>query len=1027
MISLDKIQRFFSSKLMTVVLMILAGLIMAYITVCEAVESTDKTPYRLYLSWWFILLLAFVWLNLGMNLLRRGWWNRKRLPLTMSHLGFLLILTGGFATYALGVRGNLVISEGNTRNAFEVDGQVLNVADSGSGIVSPFLIEEDLRLRNSSLWRYLNITLNPFADRNRAKLENGLEVSVLERMPSSRSDHVVVSVTDGEGPPALVLSAQGGPPRRIVIQEGAATQIVVGEEACTLAFMPRPQGQGPLAQLLQAEATGFFRETLALSTPGTPPVQTALDLPGDIGKELILGDYSVRILEYHPAFTVGGEPDLEAPPTNPTLKVQAVGPGGDVEMHLFALHDFHGRNNLSDGTVLSFRRPTTPRAVLFLLQENGAVETLISLDEAAQPFDGESPLQLDPATSGPVLNLVEVWPASGSEVRLRTDHTGQGPPAFHVQVGAEGEPAWISEQHGTARSRDGSTSAKVSRNHVLGFSLTLDDAVAEYWPASRIPRAYYSNVRVKVGAANEPRPERIETNAPLLMNRFRLYQSGMDQEFPYRYSVFSVSRDPGVFLVTAGFLMMSAGLLWLYLMRFILKPVRKRRAALILVLMLASTAFIPAAHASPAAAPVDPDQEIGARPDPDRIAELIVLADGRQKPMASQARETVRDLFAGGFHDQALATYLALICDPLPWMERACLPVDPELARAVFDGQRKVTPRAAFEAYESLNSIITEARRKEMMISAGRSEKPAGAELELRSRQAMELVERFMRLHELSSSFRIFPRAAEEGDWLTPEEAQKALEQGDERFKPGLAAWDRLRTAFLDEDGVIFAAAAADLISHQRSWVDAAVLPERMVTLENLYYAVDVLVVGLALFALTTLFYMLRAFGARPALASLLGWTRPLSVVALTAAILWNLWIVGGFTAMAGRLPLRNLNEVYLVVLFLVPLIGTFLQMLLRAPLYGGVAAGLTLAGFVGALNLDPSGYDVAPLVAILISPWRQVHVLTIMFSYALLLVAMGLHLAFLMVRLKEIRSGSDSSPGTMALELDRRGRTDSG
>ena len=118
----------------------------------------------------------------------------------------------------------------------------------------------------------------------------------------------------------------------------------------------------------------------------------------------------------------------------------------------------------------------------------------------------------------------------------------------------------------------------------------------------------------------------------------------------------------------------------------------------------------------------------------------------------------------------------------------------------------------------------------------------------------------------------------------------------------------------------------------------------------------------------------------------------------LIAGTCWNTWIIGGRTAIGGRLPLKNLNEVYLVVLFAVPAIGLLLQSLFKNHVYGAVSAILSVVGFTGSLFLRAHGYDIAPLMAILISPWREVHILTIMLSYAILLVAMGLHLAFLIL-----------------------------
>ena len=115
----------------------------------------------------------------------------------------------------------------------------------------------------------------------------------------------------------------------------------------------------------------------------------------------------------------------------------------------------------------------------------------------------------------------------------------------------------------------------MSKAFPLGFQVTLHDAVAKYWPASSVAKAYYSDVTVADSGQSNPLNTRIQTNAPLIRNGFYLYQSGIDQNAPYRWSVFQVAYDPGLALVSSGFLIMLVGLLWLYTVRFVLRG-RKR-------------------------------------------------------------------------------------------------------------------------------------------------------------------------------------------------------------------------------------------------------------------------------------------------------------------------------------------------------------------------------------------------------------------------------------------------------------------
>jgi len=56
----------------------------------------------------------------------------------------------------------------------------------------------------------------------------------------------------------------------------------------------------------------------------------------------------------------------------------------------------------------------------------------------------------------------------------------------------------------------------------------------------------------------------IEVNKPLRWKGYTLYQAGYDPENP-GYSSLLVSRDPGVPVVYAGFLLLTAGLVWTFL------------------------------------------------------------------------------------------------------------------------------------------------------------------------------------------------------------------------------------------------------------------------------------------------------------------------------------------------------------------------------------------------------------------------------------------------------------------------------
>lgn len=559
---------------MTVLLMSVMAIIMAVITIIEALDGSGLIPFPHYYSLWFILLLVMVWLNLLLNLFKAKMWRRKRLPLTAAHLGFLLILTGGYQTYALGVRGNLNILEGDTGSVFQVECDTLRIFQYDGEryeAVEDYRLDEEGLIRGGGLAR----AMNPFAARDRITLENGMIVTVLDRLASSKVETSLKEVADGAGLPALSLSIAIGsaPAGSFSLQDGESTRL--SRAGFSQILYHHVSGEEDPAQ----ELLDLIGEWITIAQPDGVEIQMPLRVPDDVGKTFEEQGYSVEVLEYHPDFKMGKEPSMEEPPRNPALRLRVKGPGGEKTLYSFALHDFEG-SRLPDGTSIRYHRGSEGGSSLLLLSRGvERVEVYTSAQGEPCLLTSGKPFTVGEGENRFTLNLNAFFRATQRESSVISDPTGEGPPAFLVRVGDGEDPIWLMNDRGEALSADGSTVVIVDDHWNLGFALTLEDAVAEHWTASSIPKAYYSHVKISDGDAADPIPARIETNAPLLRNGFRLYQSGMDQNPPFRWSTFSVAKDPGLPLVSIGFIMMTLGLLWLFTVRFIIRPVAGRAAS----------------------------------------------------------------------------------------------------------------------------------------------------------------------------------------------------------------------------------------------------------------------------------------------------------------------------------------------------------------------------------------------------------------------------------------------------------------
>ncbi len=560
--------RLCGSRALTVILMAVLALAMAAITVAEAVENTKKVPYWLYLHWSFTTLMILAGINLLCNALHRSWWHWRKLPGIATHLGMLLILGGGLLTWRLALRGDVPISEGSRRDSFNVREPVLRASwkDPGGGDDA----HEDLfPLTDHGRFQCRTVVdaLTPFAPGRTVTLPNGTTVTLLERAPSSRLKRRLEELPPGEGLPGVVFSIGAPEPTRVALVAGERT-VLNRHGISIMAYGHRAEGED-LAPLLRLARP----EWIELSPIAGRPITIPIVMPEDVGKEFSKGDYTVQVLEFHRDFKVGRTPSPDDPLRNPAVKLLVRGPSASASgtIYAFSRMEFHG-SRLNDGTQVRYHRLGGEKAVLVLSRANGGFEAYRGTGDGPFEFSPGGQVTLGEGTA--ITVEFSCRSARGVEV-VEPDGEGRGRPAVRVRVGPQGAPVWLSAEGGEARSRDGLTTAVLIDTYPLGFELTLDKAVAKYWPGSIIPRAYYSFVTVDGPDTPEPIAARIETNDPLLRNGFRLYQSMMSQ----RRSTFAVARDPGLPLVTLGFLVLSAGLLWLFISRFVVKPLRARRAA----------------------------------------------------------------------------------------------------------------------------------------------------------------------------------------------------------------------------------------------------------------------------------------------------------------------------------------------------------------------------------------------------------------------------------------------------------------
>ncbi len=126
-----------STKTM-VVLFILFATAMAVATFIENDFGTPTARTLVYNSFWFELLMILLAVNLIGNIIRFKMYQRKKWPVFLFHIAFLLILVGAGVTRYISFEGMMPIQEGETTDTFLSDKVFLKVhIDDGNRQIDP--------------------------------------------------------------------------------------------------------------------------------------------------------------------------------------------------------------------------------------------------------------------------------------------------------------------------------------------------------------------------------------------------------------------------------------------------------------------------------------------------------------------------------------------------------------------------------------------------------------------------------------------------------------------------------------------------------------------------------------------------------------------------------------------------------------------------------------------------------------------------------------------------------------------------
>ncbi|MBN1424633.1 cytochrome c biogenesis protein CcsA [Candidatus Fermentibacteria bacterium] len=663
-------------------------------------------------------------------------------------------------------------------------------------------------------------------------------------------------------------------------------------------------------------------------------IEHPLDIPADIGERSTVGDLVVAVLDYAADFKVGAS-RADGPPVNPAVRLAIQAAEAPPEtLWVFSRFPGFARPRTPGLDGIEFLMPTADDA-LYLFHDEGAWRYRCAAGEtvAEGGFAEGDTFFVSPTPSLRIPLIVERLLVRG-EVVPRVEpapESSDAPAAVEISFDGFDEPVWLIEDgpEVVMPGSDGSPHAlTLTGTAHLPFWIALDQARRDDYPNSAIPRVFESTIRVGVTPDPSTSPLTLQTNRPARHGGWLIYQSEFGSEEGTTWSGLQITRDPGAPLAFIGVVALTIGLL------FHLGKRISGSATIVVMLMLAAPTM-----ADPPAVP---------------LGYLVVSEGGRMKPLETLARDVEIELEVD-LPGHPLDGFVALALNPVRWKGETLLKTGGAL-------ESIPTSEGEWIRLDELDQV-----RSRLESTASDRSDPMAATARL-------LLQRADRLTRLAELIAVAPGGGD-GWWVPPTQsdcpdwARTLWAECGEHYRDGRMAEARAK--------------AQALVREQRARLETALPSPAAVALEVAWRRLDPPRLALWWIAAGCLVHA----SVVTALARLKRWALvPIAVVTVVQATTMGWWI-----AFAGRLPLMNSWEVYSLVLVLIPILGVAIHWRTGLHHVSTAAMVLTLAGAVGHRFLPAAGQIVRPPIAILQSPWREVHILSTMVSYAFLFLAAGL------------------------------------
>lgn len=516
---------------------------------------------NVFQSYWFILLILLLCVNLVCCTIDRWRGDILQLGFLLTHISIILILTGSVIGLKFGHKGALWIAEGEKVHQFQ----------QFDGTTSPLPFELEL-VKFVTEKHPPKVELIAYVkDQHREKVLP-IDVGVPQHVPKSP---YTVTIQEYYPDAALVEEAINNSeelknPAIFVQLYGSKEVTVEGWLVAKDRNSYVDNKRNLKLEYLWIDSPEAFQRASTQTGPSRKPTltvtledkTTSKTVPIVVGESFDIGNYKIKFLEFVLDFTRKFLPINEQQPTNPAIHIELQGPAATESRWVFAnfpdwdkMHPAKNKGLKLTCSVPSDFSFVTQRIRILQGPDDKRLLTFIRDDKVIETVSWEMEGKYDIADTGQQLRIAKFYPHFGIKQSVVKQSDELKKPAIRVEIsGPAGKlNNWVFAD------------AAEPTPYMDGNFFLLYEQLGENI------KDWKSTLRV-IEAGEVVVEKTIEVNNPLKYGGYSFFQSSYDPENP-KLSGLQVARDPGIFLVYTGFTTLCFGIIFI----FYLKPLVRRR------------------------------------------------------------------------------------------------------------------------------------------------------------------------------------------------------------------------------------------------------------------------------------------------------------------------------------------------------------------------------------------------------------------------------------------------------------------